>query len=147
MNTELTELKRLMSKNSCLKSIQSSKTFWLENNAKFPLFIELAIITLNINSSSAAVERYFSTCGFINNERAANASSELFTARCCLRANITIMNELKKIDCFFFLLWVCWFEKAFSSFFKSFLKYIDKIQSGLLKLTSKFQIQQPENLD
>ena len=51
---------------------------------------------MNINSSSAFIERYFSICGLVQDKRRMNISIDLFKKRCFLRANIKILNELNK---------------------------------------------------
>ena len=58
----------------------------------------LALMLSNINCSSAMVERYFSICGFVQDKRKMNISTELFMSRCLLRANINILNELNKAN-------------------------------------------------
>ena len=51
---------------------------------------------MNINSSSAFIERYFSICGLVQDKRRMNISIDLFKNRCFSRANIKILNELNK---------------------------------------------------
>ena len=58
----------------------------------------MALILLNINSSSAFIERFFSICGFIQDKRRQNITIELFKMRCILRANIKILSEIKDIS-------------------------------------------------
>ena len=47
----------------------STKDFWKENKKTLPLLFELTLILLNIPSSSAYVERFFSICGVVNRKR------------------------------------------------------------------------------
>ena len=42
------------------------------------------------------IERYFSVCGFTQNKRKQNITENLFIAKCLLRANIKILNEINK---------------------------------------------------
>ena len=54
----------------------STKDFWKENKKTLPLLFELTLILLNIPSSSAYVERFFSICGVVKRKRAGNMSYE-----------------------------------------------------------------------
>ena len=44
------------------------------------------------------IERYFSVCGFTQDKRKQNITENLFIAKCLLRANIKILNEINKYD-------------------------------------------------
>lgn len=81
-----------------LHNISSSKCFWLKNSTTYPLLTKLASILLNINSSSAFIERYFSICGFASKKNRSNIGEDLFIKRCMLRANIDILNQLNNIS-------------------------------------------------
>ena len=84
----------LQANNSTL--IHEIKIF--DNNTKFPYLSKLALRLSNISSSSAFIERYFSICGFVQNDRNQNMSQDLFIKRCFLRANIKILNEIAGIE-------------------------------------------------
>ena len=75
-----------------LKKVISTKQFWLSNANKYPILFQLAIIMLNINSSSACLERYFSR------KDSGNTHDDLFISRCMLRANVKILLELNNIS-------------------------------------------------
>ncbi len=96
---EVESFRKILSENNFkfLSVAISTKSFWLKRNSEFPILCKLSLLLNNINSSSAFIERYFSICGFIQNKRAANIAVDLFIARCFLRANIKILNEIKKI--------------------------------------------------
>ena len=80
-----------------IKNCISTSKFWLTNSEKLPHLSKLALILMNINSSSSFIERYFSICGFVQDKRRMNISIDLFQSRCLLRANIKILNELNQI--------------------------------------------------
>ena len=81
-----------------LKKVTSTKHFWLSNANKYPILFQLAVIMLNINSSSACIERYFSICGFNSRKDSGNTHDDLFISRCMLRANVQTLIELNNIS-------------------------------------------------
>ena len=81
-----------------LKKVTSTKHFWLSNANKYPILFQLALIMLNINSSSACIERYFSICGFNSRKDSGNTHDDLFISRCMLRANVKTLIELNNIS-------------------------------------------------
>ena len=95
---EVENLRKLLLRNNSklINETTSSKEFWIKNKKTFPKIYELALILLNINSSSAFIERFFSICGFIQDKRRQNITIDLFKKRCLLRANIKILDELKE---------------------------------------------------
>ena len=88
----------LSNNNETLNGIKSTRYFWLKNIEKYPLLSKLAEILLNINSSSACIERYFSICGVTTKKYAGNTNDELLIIRSCLRANIEILKKMNKIN-------------------------------------------------
>jgi hypothetical protein len=77
-----------------LEEFKSTTSFWHKNRKKFPNLYKLSLILLNIPSSSAYIERFFSICGFVCDTRRGNMSTSLTIKRCLLSANIDILNEL-----------------------------------------------------
>ncbi len=73
----------------------STRFFWNENALKLPMLHKLAQIILNINSSSASIERFFSLCGFVCDPRRARMDDDLVIIRCLLKANIQLISQLK----------------------------------------------------
>lgn len=73
----------------------STKFFWNENALKLPILQKLARIILNISSSSASIERFFSLCGFVCDSRRARMDDDLVIIRCLLKANIELIKQLK----------------------------------------------------
>ncbi len=104
MNDELEKYKVLLyaKGQSIIKTTKSTSSFWREISDKLPMLAELAEILLNINSSSASIERFFSICGLVQNKRACNSDSQFFIFKCVLRANLDnrVMSEKFSIDRF-----------------------------------------------
>jgi hypothetical protein len=76
-----------------LQSIKSTPRFWDENKNKYPHLYTTVTFFLNIPASSAFIERYFSICGIISNNRCGNMSPELLITRSLLKANIEILED------------------------------------------------------
>jgi hypothetical protein len=76
-----------------IKKIKCSSTFWSENIDKYHYLGMLARDLLNVPASTAFVERFFSLCGVICNQRAANMSNDLIVMRCMLKSNISILSD------------------------------------------------------
>ena len=72
----------------------STKHFWQKKMLECPHLSKLARVLLNIPSSNAPLERFFSICGIINKQRSMNMSDELLIMRALLKANVTYLNEL-----------------------------------------------------
>jgi len=53
-------------------------------------------ILLNIQSSSAFVERFFSICGIICKKRASNMKNKLIIMRSMMKANFHLLNEFNE---------------------------------------------------
>ena len=68
----------------------TTKLFWQNNALEFPSLREIAIILLNIQSSSAFIERFFSICGVVCTRRATNMKADLIIKRSMLKSNIDI---------------------------------------------------------
>lgn len=50
-----------------------------------------------IPASSAAVERFFSICGVVNNPRRMNTGDELFVQRSLLKANLWMLDDDERV--------------------------------------------------
>jgi hypothetical protein len=77
-----------------LETIRSTPKFWEENKDKYEHLHKTATILLNIPASSAFIERYFSVCGIISNNRCGNMSPDLLITRSLLQANIELLEDL-----------------------------------------------------
>ena len=95
-NEEVTSYINLLNDNGAeiIASCESTREFWLSNRQQFPLLYRLACFLLNINSSSACIERFFSICGFVQKKNSSNIKSDLFKARCLLEANLDLLAKL-----------------------------------------------------
>jgi len=71
----------------------NNKTFWLNNKKELPNLFKLALLLLNIPSSSAYVERFFSICGIVNRKRAGNMADETLITRAFIKSNINLLNQ------------------------------------------------------
>ena len=94
LETEKIELIKLLDENKI--DTTSTKKFWLKNKSKFPYLKKLAEILLNIPSSSAFIERYYSLCGIVCKQRCGNMTNKQIINRSLLKANIKIINEMNK---------------------------------------------------
>ena len=72
----------------------SSRQFWIENSTKMPILADLALLLLNIPSSSAFIERFFSICGAICNKRSGNYSDDMIILRSFLKANMNTLQNM-----------------------------------------------------
>jgi hypothetical protein len=74
----------------------STKTFWMNNKEKLPHLKDLAEILLNIPSSAAFIERYYSLCGNVCKTKCGNMGKDQIIKRSLLKANIAIVKQLSK---------------------------------------------------
>ena len=89
--------RELVSNESFLKAKDiSTKGFWLENRNKFPNLAKLANILLNIPSSSAFIERFFSICGVVCKQRSMAMTDLLIITRALLKTNIHLLKEINE---------------------------------------------------
>ena len=85
-----------------LHKTKHSSDFWLKreqnNQLVYPILSNLALIFNCIPSSSASIERYFSTCGYVIKKNAGNIGIDLFIARCLIKSNLDIIKNLDEFD-------------------------------------------------
>lgn len=96
INKEIELFGKIIKDAHFINTTDSTTKFWREN--KFPLLLKVAAILLNIPSSSAFVERFFSLCGIISTVRNANMKDELLIIRSMLKVNMNILLEMKTIQ-------------------------------------------------
>ena len=72
---------------------KSTSNFWLKNKSKMPYLAKLATILINIPSSSAFIERFYSLTGNVCQVRAGNMNTSTIVKRCMLKTNIQILTE------------------------------------------------------
>ena len=75
-------------------SNKTTEDFWV--GRKFPNLSKLALLLMNIPSSSAYIERQFSVSGSICSQRRGNMSSEQIINRVVIKTNMNIIVELNK---------------------------------------------------
>ena len=73
---------------------ETNSQFWRNNEISFTELYKLAIIILNIQSSSSFVERFFSICGVVCKKRATNMKNNLIIMRLMMKANFHLLNLL-----------------------------------------------------
>ena len=72
----------------------STRRFWLKNQSTLPNLYKLAKKLLNIQASTAFVERYFSICGIICTTKNTNMNDKTLVMRSVLKSNMNILDEL-----------------------------------------------------
>ena len=83
-----------------IERINSTSGFWNndEISLKCPILKNLALILLNINGSSAFIERFYSICGVVCTTRNAQMTDELVIIRCLLKVNLHLIEELTNLE-------------------------------------------------
>ena len=76
----------------------STKLFWQKNALQLPNLYEIALLLLNVQASSALIERFFSICGVVCSRRATNMKPDLIIKRSMLKSNIHILNHLNSFS-------------------------------------------------
>lgn len=69
-------------------------SFWSTNVKTFPYLSKLSSNLLNVPASSASIERFFSICGIVCDQRSNNSKDDLVIKRCLLKSNIEILDSL-----------------------------------------------------
>ena len=72
----------------------STSYFWLSNSKELPHLNKLSIILLNIQASSAFIERFFSITGVVFKSRCGNMGDDLIIIRSLLKTNMEILEKL-----------------------------------------------------
>jgi hypothetical protein len=88
---------RAILRDSAKLAEMTTRSFWNKKRHDLPYLSEAARRLLNIPSSSAFIERFFSVCGANCRTRAGNMSPNVLIARSMLKTNMEILNGLKKI--------------------------------------------------
>jgi hypothetical protein len=77
------------------KSTKNATISWKKNRVKkFPMIARLASLLLNIPSSAAHIERFYSICGNVCEPKRGNMNHETIILRSILKANMGILSEL-----------------------------------------------------
>jgi len=72
----------------------STSYFWLSKCKDLPHLNKLTIILLNIQASSAFIERFFSITGVVFKSRCGNMGDDLIIIRSLLKTNMEILEKL-----------------------------------------------------
>ncbi len=73
----------------------STRRFWLKYQWQLPHYFRLTKKLLNIQASTAFVERFFSICGIICSSKNTNMNDKTIIMRSVLKANMDTLKELK----------------------------------------------------
>ena len=76
-----------------MRKVYSSNVFWMNNFLKFYNLSKIFLIISGISCSSAFIERFFSICGIIGNQRNYNMKQDLFFMRAMLAGNIELLKD------------------------------------------------------
>lgn len=95
LEEELRIFRSLVTNTDFIKTISSNHKFWSSYSDKLLLLRKLYSVLLNISSSSAFIERFFSICGGICTQRRGRSDPDLIRFRCILKANLKLLQELK----------------------------------------------------
>lgn len=98
LDKEISALTLVISSANFSKDKKSLPEFWSKNSSSLPILCSLAKVLINISSSSAFIERFFSISGIICTQRNMNMNKDLIVARSLLKANPKIIQTLKNQD-------------------------------------------------
>lgn len=93
LEKEAFKLADILSQVDKFKDITNMK-FWNHYMDQMPRLARLALVLLNINVSSAFIERFFSICGIICKKNSGNMKDDLIITRSMLKANMKILDDL-----------------------------------------------------
>ena len=96
IDDEITKFKQIISNDNFafILKVKSTSSFWANQCETLPKLKNLAAILMNVPSTSASLERFFSICGFISNKRSRSIDPDNFIKKCMLRANFEIVKNL-----------------------------------------------------
>ena len=77
---------------------KSTTKFWKEQMKELPTLSRLAFILLNIPSSSAFIERFYSICGNVCKRECGNMTPETIIQRSFLKANTKFLENLSGLN-------------------------------------------------
>lgn len=97
IQSEIEAFSTFLADKELMKTILSDKMFWQENKTKLPHLFTLATNYLALSSSSAYIERFFSICGIICNNRRNRMKDDLIINRGLLAANMTTVQYMHSL--------------------------------------------------
>jgi hypothetical protein len=72
----------------------STRRFWMQYKSQLPNLFSLTKKLLNVQASTAFVERFFSICGIICNVKNTNMSDKMIIMRSILKTNMETLDNL-----------------------------------------------------
>ena len=97
IDEEISIFAEIIGDTNFIQSLNSTTSFWMDNTIKMPKLYELSMVLLNICSSSAFIERFFSICGLVCGKRSLNMKDDLIIQRSMIKINMSILAELNEI--------------------------------------------------
>jgi hypothetical protein len=94
VDDEIMKFTKIIREKSFLEENFTTKQFWLKHKTLIPNLFNLSLIILNILPSSSVIERFFSICGVICENRRLAMKDDLLIERSLLKTNIKILEEL-----------------------------------------------------
>ena len=94
IDKEIAQYRRFISDQNNLNNVNTIK-FW-NDNLQYPYLSKLSKILLNINSSSACIERFFSICGLVCDKRRGSMKKDLIIMRSMIKTNMSLLQTLNK---------------------------------------------------
>ncbi len=89
---EILKYTKMVENNKCLKKTVGA--FWNENAKELKNLRSLALKLLNIPSSAAYIERHYSLCGVICDQRNRKMSSNMIVTRTMLKAYLNVLIDM-----------------------------------------------------
>ena len=87
LDEEIEFFSKLLADRNVIKNTMSTSKFWEHHRNKMPKLHDLQIILLNIPSSSAFIERYFSISGIVCDVRRLNMTEQMVIIRFYIKAS------------------------------------------------------------
>ena len=96
IENEISFFSSILSDQNIIKSTQSTSSFWKRYKNHLPKLFDLSVILLNISSSGAIIERFFSISGVVCDLKRSNMTEDLIIMRSMLKTNMHVLTELNE---------------------------------------------------
>jgi hypothetical protein len=96
IDAEVVYFSSLLGDPDVVKNTASTSKFWERHRNKMPILDKLQTILLNISSSSAFIERFFSISGIVCDARRLNQSEDLIIMKSLCKANMNVLTEMNE---------------------------------------------------
>jgi hypothetical protein len=94
IENEISFFSSILNDQNIIKSTQSISSFWKNYKNHLPKLFDLSVILLNISSSGAIIERFFSISGEVCDLKCSNITEDLIIMRSMLKTNMHVLTEL-----------------------------------------------------